>query len=197
MEQNRRSKRRVTVDLPFSDETIAAGVAGVFTRSAAFWQVAEDPAGQPIALVPCERKALALLGRYLEAARRGLRRAADRGLEGDDARAFASIGVVQLGLVMVWGDGDEPLTPRKRLPRFPQIGATLGLLERILETACAVEGCRWPASGELTRRASERPVCCKDHEPEHGALIRRRVRGLLASTCGIVDRGLAHSRIQP
>jgi hypothetical protein len=188
--QDTRGKRRVTVDLQFADESIASAVAGVFTRSELFWEVVKDPQGRPISLVPCGRRALALVGLYLQEARQGLARAAERGYSDGDARAVATLGVSHLGLVMVWGEGKPPLTPRVKLPRFPQIAANLGFIERILARTCAVEGCRWPVSGEPPRRASERPVCCKDCEPSHGALIRRRVRKQLVSTHDIIDRGL-------
>jgi hypothetical protein len=202
---NRRLKpERIEADLAFGDNAIAGAVAGKFVAEDRFWDLAEgdgDPSALALDLVPCEGRGRELVGLYIERARTEL------GLyEGaEHRRELAGLGVVQLGLAMVWSPGGEPLTSRRRkagaplrLPSFAQYGrdpkpgepftSPLEALERVLALKCAVSRCNYRAqAGAGHGRRSSRPVCCKEHEPLHGARSKRRVRDLLATAAAIVD----------
>ena len=179
--------RRVIGDRQFGDENIAAAVALAFTKSDRFWEDAEgssDLSTLARDLVPCERSGHELVCRYLACARDGLR------LQPEFGRDSVALDVIQLGLQMVWGEGDPPLTSRTRHPRYPQFDQPLEILERVLSGRCAAPECSRPAQRDAygqVRRSASRAVCCSDHEGPHGAVCRRRVRDLLATALAVLD----------
>ena len=181
--------RRVS-EVLFGDENIAAAVAVTFVRSDQFWgAVARPDSASTLAqeLVPCEGAGRDLVCSYITGARDALRSYSGAG---DLARDHAGLCVVQLGLQMVWGEGDPPLTSRRRRPHLSQVDLALETLERTLSCTCAMPGCDRQAQSDAyveRRRASARAVCCKDHEPLNGRLSRRRVRDLLATAMRTVQ----------
>jgi hypothetical protein len=161
----------------FGDEMTAASVAATFTRAPGFWKAVEgrrDAYAAALDLLQFEGgPARALVARYIDCARFGML----------DGEATARLDVVQFGLVMLWGPGDEPLTERRRLPRFPQISRALDSLERMLAGNCATPGCDQRAQGGFLerKRAAARLCCCTTHNWDQRD-SRRRVRRLLIHT---------------
>lgn len=191
-------------DLAFADNRIASAVALTFVRSDRFWEAvgsAGDPSTAALDLVPCEGIGRQLICRYIECARSAL---SVYPSDKQDRRASAGFHVINMGLTMVWGESDPPLTsrgirgdrPPSRHPSFAQYGrdpkpdevftSPLETLGRILARKCAVAHCNYPAQGVGPGRLSNRAVCCKDHESFDGDRSRRRVRRLLSTAAAIV-----------
>jgi hypothetical protein len=193
-----------SADLAFADNRIASAVALVFVRSDRFWEAvgsAGDPSTAALDLVPCEGTGRQLICRYIECARSAL---SVYPSDKQDRRASAGFHVINMGLTIVWGEGDPPLTsrgirggrPPSRYPSFAQYGrdpkpgevftSPLETLERILARKCAVARCNYQTQGMGPGRRSNRAVCCKDHESLDGNRSRRRVRRLLSTAAAIV-----------